>query len=166
MNLKKKKEPSAELFHMMKERINHIYNFVKLYNDYTNTPHTYGTEDKINMLGIHILTDIEENPKITVTELASKWYRTKGGISQIIKMLEENGYIFKEKGETNKKIFHLYPTPKGAELSLAHKMYDLKNLNHTIEYLLEHCSEEEIYAFHKVIDCYIKILSNNQTQGK
>lgn len=156
-----KKEPSAELFQMMKEGINHIYKFVKLYNDYTNIPHNYGTGDKINMLGIHILTDIEENPKITATELAFKWYRTKGGISQIIKMLEKNGYIFKEKVETNKKIFHLYPTPKGTELSLAHKMYDLKMLNYTLDYLLNCCTENELYAFHKVIDCYIKILSSN-----
>lgn len=154
----KKNIPSAEFFHIMQSRINHIYKFVKLYNDYTNIPHDYGTGEKINMLGIHILTDIEENPKITVTELANDWYRTKGSISQIIKILEEKGYIYKEKEKDNQKTCHLYTTPKGVELSLAHKMYDLKNLNNTIEYLLKYCSEEEIMAFHKVIDCYINIL--------
>lgn len=148
-----------ELFHFMEQKINHIYKFVKLYNDYINTPRDYGTEEKFNMLSIHILTAIEENPGITVTELAIEWFRTKGGISQVIKLLEEKGYIFRKKSEINQKIVHLFPTTKGREASLTHKIYDIKSLNITVSRLLENCSEEDIRSFHKVIDCYIDILS-------
>ena len=158
-NIEKKED---ELFHFMEQKINHIYKFVKLYNDYINTPRDYGTEEKFNMLSIHILTTIEENPGITVTELAIEWFRTKGGISQVIKLLEEKGYIFKKKNEKNQKIIHLYPTRKGIEASLTHKIYDIKSLNTTVTKLLEKCSEEDIRSFHKVIDCYIDILSRKE----
>ena len=67
-------------------------------------------------------TYIEEHPGITVTELAEEWVRTKGSISQVIKNLDENGYIIKKKEGNNNKNVHLYPTSKGVELSLAHKM--------------------------------------------
>ncbi|WP_410208506.1 MarR family transcriptional regulator [Fusobacterium sp.] len=156
-NINKEKQ---ELFKFMEEKINHIYKFVKLYNDYINTPRDYGNEEKFNMLSIHILTTIEENPGITVTEIATEWFRTKGGISQVIKLLEEKNYIFRKKDKKNKKIIHLFPTIKGTEASLAHKIYDIKNLNKTLSKLLEECSEEDIRSFHKVIDCYIKILTN------
>lgn len=160
--MKKIKKRENELFHFMEQKINHIYKFVKLYNDYINTPRDYGTEEKFNMLSIHILTTIEENQGITVTELATEWFRTKGGISQVIKLLEEKGYIFKKKNEQNQKITHLYPTRKGIEASLTHKIYDIKNLNVTLSKLLEKCSEEDIRSFHKVIDCYIDILNKKE----
>ena len=49
----------------------------------------------------------------------------------MIKNLDENGYIIKKKEGNNNKNVHLYPTSKGVELSLAHKMYDARNLKNT-----------------------------------
>ena len=82
---------SEELFHKMTEHTNQVYKFVKIYNDYANAPRDYGTGEKVNMLSVHIMSDIEEHPGITVTELAEEWVRTKGSISQVIKNLDENG---------------------------------------------------------------------------
>ncbi len=63
---------SEELFHKMTEHTNQVYKFVKMYNDYANEPRDYGTGEKVNMLSVHIMSDIEEHPGITVTELAQE----------------------------------------------------------------------------------------------
>ena len=62
-----------ELFHSMTRHSNEVYKFVKLYNDYTNIARDYGTGAKVNMLSVHIMSDIEENPGITGTDLANEW---------------------------------------------------------------------------------------------
>ena len=149
---------SEELFHKMTEHTNQVYKFVKIYNDYANAPRDYGTGEKVNMLSVHIMSDIEEHPGITVTELAEEWVRTKGSISQVIKNLDENGYIIKKKeGNINKNV-HLYPTSKGVELSLAHKMYDARNLKNTLDFFTQYCTEEELTAFYKVLGYYTMLL--------
>ena len=111
-----------------------------------------------NMLSVHIMSDIEEHPGITVTELAEEWVRTKGSISQVIKNLDENGYIIKKKEGNNNKNVHLYPTSKGVELSLAHKMYDARNLKNTLDFFTQYCTEEELTAFYKVLGYYTMLL--------
>ena len=149
---------SEELFHKMTEHTNQVYKFVKIYNDYANAPRDYGTGEKVNMLSVHIMSDIEEHPGITVTELAEEWVRTKGSISQVIKNLDENGYIIKTKEGNNNKNVHLYPTSKGVELSLAHKMYDARNLKNTLDFFTQYCTEEELTAFYKVLGYYTMLL--------
>ena len=149
---------SEELFHKMTEHTNQVYKFVKIYNDYANAPRDYGTGEKVNMLSVHIMSDIEEHPGITVTELAEEWVRTKGSISQVIKYLDENGYIIKNKEGNNNKNVHLYPTSKGVELSLAHKMYDARNLKNTLDFFTQYCTEEELTAFYKVLGYYTMLL--------
>lgn len=149
---------SEELFHKMTEHTNQVYKFVKIYNDYANAPRDYGTGEKVNMLSVHIMSDIEEHPGITVTELAEEWVRTKGSISQVIKYLDENGYIIKKKEGNNNKNVHLYPTSKGVELSLAHKMYDARNLKNTLDFFTHYCTEEELTAFYKVLGYYTMLL--------
>ena len=149
---------SEELFHKMTEHTNQVYKFVKMYNDYANEPRDYGTGEKVNMLSVHIMSDIEEHPGITVTELAQEWVRTKGAISQVIKNLDENGYIIKKKEGSKQKNIHLYPTGKGVELSLAHKLYDARNLKNTLDFFTEYCTEEELMAFYKVLGYYTMLL--------
>ena len=149
---------SEELFHKMTEHTNQVYKFGKIYNDYANAPRDYGTGEKVNMLSVHIMSDIEEHPGITVTELAEEWVRTKGSISQVIKNLDENGYIIKKKEGNNNKNVHLYPTSKGVELSLAHKMYDARNLKNTLDFFTQYCTEEELTAFYKVLGYYTMLL--------
>lgn len=149
---------SEELFHKMTEHTNQVYKFVKIYSDYANAPRDYGTGEKVNMLSVHIMSDIEEHPGITVTELAEEWVRTKGSISQVIKNLDENGYIIKKKEGNNNKNVHLYPTSKGVELSLAHKMYDARNLKNTLDFFTQYCTEEELTAFYKVLGYYTMLL--------
>lgn len=157
-NLSANNALSEDVFHKMTEHTNQVYKFVKLYNDYANIPRDYGTGEEVNMLSVHIMSDIEEHPGITVTELAEEWFRTKGSISQVIKYLDEQGYIIKKKEGNNNKNIHLYPTSRGVELSLAHKLYDAKNLKNTLDFFSGYCTEEELTAFYKVLGYYTMLL--------
>lgn len=136
-----------------------IYKFVTTYSDYIKKPHDYGTGEIISMVEVHILTIIEENPGITVTEVALGWNRTKGAISQTISKLEKRGLILRKKEENNAKNIHLYVTEKGKNLSISHKNYDIKELTMANDVLLESFSEKEIDAFYKVMKEYTKLIS-------
>ncbi|WP_068504372.1 MarR family transcriptional regulator [Paenibacillus kribbensis] len=59
------------------------------YSDYIKATRDYGTGDHINMVEVHTLTMIEENPGITAAKLALEWNRTKGAASQIVIKLEQ-----------------------------------------------------------------------------
>ena len=62
LNQKRDTILSVDFFHKIAEHTDKVYKFVKLYNDYVNMPKDYGNGCKINMLGIHIMTAIEEHP--------------------------------------------------------------------------------------------------------
>ncbi|MGW8427674.1 MarR family transcriptional regulator [Peribacillus simplex] len=71
-------------YYELDAKANIIYKFVMNYNDYIKTARDYGTGEIINMVEVHTLTVIEENPGITVTEVALEWNRTKSAVSKII----------------------------------------------------------------------------------
>lgn len=135
-----------------------LYEFVTKYSAYMATTNDYGTGEWVSMVEVHLLTHIEENPGVTPTQLAKLWVRTKGAISQQVKKLEEKGLVEKRKLEGNAKTVRLYPTPKGAELSAAHKLYDMADITQTLQLLLKTCTIQEISAFYKVIKAYDQLL--------
>jgi DNA-binding MarR family transcriptional regulator len=128
------------------------------YNDYIKTARDYGTGEIINMVEVHTLTLIEENPGITVTEVALEWNRTKGAVSQIITKLEKRDLIIRKKEAGNAKNVHLYVTDKGKLLSIAHKDYDIKELTRADKTLRNSFTTEEINVFYKVMQKYTELL--------
>lgn len=146
-------------YHELDAKANIIYKFVITYNDYIKTAHDYGTGEIINMVEVHTLTVIEENPGITVTEVALEWNRTKGAVSQIIAKLEKRGLIIRKKEDGNAKNVHLYVTERGELLSKAHKAYDIKELTWADKILHNSFTTEEIDAFYKVMQQYTEVLN-------
>jgi DNA-binding MarR family transcriptional regulator len=145
-------------YHELNAKANIIYKFVMKYHDYIKTARDYGTGEIINMVEVHTLTVIEENPGITVTEVALEWNRTKGAVSQIITKLEKRALITRKKEEGNAKNVHLYVTDKGKLLSKAHKDYDIKELTWADETLRKSYTPEEIDVFYKVMQKYTELL--------
>lgn len=135
-----------------------LYEFVIKYYNMMIGPTDYGTGEMLNMIEIHLLSYIDQNPGITVGELAKLWNRTKGAISQQVKILEKKGYITKTKSETNKKLVFLHVTPSGKKLSTEHMHYDIVDIMQTMTSLLRNCTAEEIDSFFKVIQEYVKLL--------
>ena len=84
------------------KRANLLYDFVILYHNYIYSQHTYEAEN-CNMMEIHTLTYIDDNPGITATELSKLWHKSKSAISQTIKKLIEAGYVEKRYTDHDKK---------------------------------------------------------------
>ena len=145
-------------------KANILYKFVMLYNDYIKTARDYGTGEIINMVEVHILTKIEENPGITVTEVALMWNRTKGAVSQIVSKLEKRGLIERRKERGNAKNVHLYVTDKGEILSKAHKAYDIQELNWADKTLHTDFTSQEIDTFYKVMQRYNELMDVTGTE--
>lgn len=136
-----------------------LYEFVICYNDYIYQAHDYGNGDPIRMVEVHTLTMIEDHPGITVSELAKLWRRTKGTVSVNVSSLEKKGYIYRQKEGNNAKVVHLYPTPKGVELSTIHKAYDNMDIAQTQSELLKSCTRQDLDSFYKVVHAYLQLFS-------
>lgn len=150
-------------FEKLNQNFSILYKFVLAYNSYSNKPHNYNfSEEELTMMEAHILLDIVDNPKITVTELATKWKKTTSAISQTIKKLIKKEYVCREISPINAKFFYLYPTEKAKKFTLYHKHYDNIDIVKTIKKLRKTCSAEEIAAFHNVMDEFTKILEANK----
>ncbi|MBU9725476.1 MarR family winged helix-turn-helix transcriptional regulator [Diplocloster modestus] len=150
-----------QLYTQLNARGNLIYRFVLQYRDLMFERYDYGSGDEFNMLEIHTLTEIGDNPGTTVSSLSTIWNRTKGAISQVVTKLEDLGYVERRKNAANGKIVNLYLTPSGTRLSQLHKAYDSKDITETTTKLLSKCSMEEIDHFYKVLQAYISILEEN-----
>ena len=80
-----------------------IFDFVSTYYERTNISRDYGTGESYSMTEVHMLTRIADHPGITVTELSQRGNRTKSAISQVVKRLEEKGFLSCGKeGKTNR----------------------------------------------------------------
>ena len=139
------------------KRANMLYDFVILYHNYIYSQHTYEAEN-CNMMEIHTLTYIDDTPGITATELSKIWHKSKSAISQTIKKLIAAGYVEKRYTDYDKKTACLYVTEKGKRLSVVHKAYDVADITQTAAYLAERGSGEDLAAFYRIIEQYIKLL--------
>ncbi|WP_458862120.1 MarR family winged helix-turn-helix transcriptional regulator [Acidaminobacterium chupaoyuni] len=119
--------------------------------DRVNILHDYGTGENFTMVEVHTVTVIEENPGITVTELAKATNRTKSAVSQVVSRLEKRGMVQKTRPRDNGKKALLFVTPKGRELSIAHRAYDVKNVLCWHNKLKETFTDEELDVFYRVM---------------
>lgn len=103
------------------------YHFATLFKNNATLQSDYGTGDVYTSLEVHTVSRIEDNPGITVTEIAEQTGRTKGAVSQILTKLESKGLVRREKDPQNPRRVCLYVTPDGLALSRLHKQYDEDN---------------------------------------
>lgn len=154
------------LFYQLNNKANSLYKFAQLQTIYSTKSHNYGLEEDYNMIDLHALIAISDEPGITVTALAVKCNRQKGTISQIVTKLEKMGCLKKAQKDDNAKTVYLYLLPKGEKLASAHKLYDIQALTKTVDRLLEKCTMEEIDSFYKVLDEYNVILEEEILNSK
>lgn len=151
-------------FEKLTKDLNHTSNFVLSYYDYINASRDYGTGDYLSMMEAHVLTDIVDNPGITVTELAKVWDRTTSAISQTVRKLMKKDYVYRVNSKTDAKIFYLHPNDSAVEFAIAHKEFDKHGMYRTRYNLLKKCSEEDIEIFYKVMVEYTKIIKDHFEQ--
>ena len=136
-----------------------MYDFILAYSYYYSTRRYYGSTDiKLTMIEVHILTDIYDNPGITVSQLATQWNRTTSAISQSVRKLIKWDLVYRKNSPTDGKVYNLYTTEKGEELSINHKKYDNVDIIKTRKRLLKEFSVEELVAFDNVARAYTALL--------
>ena len=64
------KESLDERYRKLDARAEKLYDFVYYYNKYMKEPKDYGTGNLLSAPLAHILTNIEEEPGLTITQLA------------------------------------------------------------------------------------------------
>ena len=165
--MKRSIEENAQLYAQLSPRADMEYMFAIFYGRYMNKLRDYGNGMLINMVEVHTLTMIADQPGITANELAKQWRRTKGAVSQNRAKLEEKGLICKKRSENDSRNLHLYVTSQGQELSDLHKRYDVDDLLSLRSYLLSQCSEDELESFYKVLEIYLQtFLDSMDDNGK
>lgn len=160
------KEEIERYFKVFNGEMEKLYFFTQVESEYQFLKRDYGNGVPMTMLEAHVLTDINDSPGITVTEIAHKWEKTPSAISQIVKNLVHQNLVMRIRNEQNGKVNNLYITDEGQKLVLTHKQYDNVDIVKTFRRVLEHADEREIDAFFKVAEIYGKILKESIDKNK
>lgn len=159
-------DKTNELYNRINEHVNVLYDFVLTYSDYMNTKKDYGSGENLTMNEAHVLTDIADNPGITVTELSKLWGKTTSALSQTVRKLINRELIYRVNSKEDAKVFMLYPTQRAIEFSLAHKRYDILDIIKTTKRLMRKFTDEELMIFHNVMEEYTKLLEQRKNKNK
>nr|WP_245250847.1 MarR family transcriptional regulator [Youngiibacter multivorans] len=106
----------------------------------------------------HVLTDIVDNPGITVTELAKLWEKTTSALSQTVRKLINRDMIYRVNSKEDAKVFMLYPTQKAFEFNIAHKEFDVIDTIKTNKRLMKKFNPEELAIGYNVMKEFTDIL--------
>lgn len=147
-----------DLFVVLDDFNNYVYQFVVNYYKYIYKSKSYGTDLTFSMLEAHIVTDIADNPGITANVLAKKWDKTPAFISQRLTKLEKNNLIYRELNESDRKFYNLYLTEEGKKFDLTHRKYDIKSIIKTNKELMKKFSMEDILKMRFMLKEYSDII--------
>ncbi|BBB91404.1 MAG TPA: MarR family transcriptional regulator [Methylomusa anaerophila] len=93
------------------------------------------------------LTRICENPGINLIELSNILKVDKATTTKAIKKLQEENYVLRNRNETDKRMWHLFPSPKAQEIYA----YIIQDENKNIETCFTGFSPEEREAVYKLL---------------
>ena len=155
-------DETVEYFELFNKEMEKIYQFTLTYYEYLYIKRDYGNGIPMTMLEIHVLTDINDKPGITVTEIAQKWKRTTSAISQIVKYLYDMDLVYRVRNESDGKVNNLFITDLGGELVLMHKHYDNIDTIKTLKRLSKIVGDESVETFFKVIEEYSHIVEDSK----
>lgn len=138
------------------EACNVVHEVANLYTS-TKKPHDYGTGEEYTSIEVHTLQDISKLPRVTVTDLAARYGKTKGAVSQIIKKLESKGLITRiASGENDNRCFFEL-TPKGAELNEAHRCYDNVHAGEIMDAVRAQVTPEDFNTAFRVMSVWLEV---------
>ena len=145
------KSKVVELYEKFHEHTSILYDFVLTYSEFMSKKKDYGTGDEMSMNEAHVLTDIVDNPGITVTELAKLWAKTTSALSQTVRKLINRDMIYRVNSKEDAKVFMLYPTQKAFEFNIAHKEFDVIDTIKTNKRLMKRFNPEELAIGYNVM---------------
>lgn len=152
------KSKVVELYEKFHEHSTILYDFVLIYSEFMSKKKDYGTGDDMSMNEAHVLTDIVDNPGITVTELAKLWAKTTSALSQTVRKLINRDMIYRVNSKEDAKVFMLYPTQKAFEFNIAHKEYDVIDSIKTYKRLMRKFNPDELAICFNVMKEFTDLL--------
>lgn len=141
-----------------------MYHFVMVIMDHMKKPHDYGTGVVLNMVEMHTLSLIADQPGISVGEVAKQWNRTMSAASRNVDRLESKGCVEKKKMNGNGKTIHLFATPKGQTLADMHRAYDEKEWALFSRFIQERCTEEDLRQFIRILKIIQEFYTMQETE--
>lgn len=110
-----------------------------------------GEDIRLRPVDVHLLAQIINHKGISSCELAELFRRTRGSISQRIKILLQYDLIRKVPREDNYKVYSLYPTERGIIVGNCHDRNDL-NFSFSLLEKLAAYSDDDIRKCMEIID--------------
>lgn len=116
--------------------------FINVVNKYNTVERRAGSKHNLFHSERHMLDKIGDNPGVNITEFARAIGVTKGAVSQIVKKLENKGFIRRFKSSTNDKEVFLEITTTGRDIYNMHKRVNEETIKPLIEELNKHSGDE------------------------
>ena len=123
-----------------------------------------GTNIHLHPIEVHLLAAIQNQEGISSQDLAKQFYRTKGAISQRIKVLHEQGLIEKRSNKKNYRIYDLFTTPLGRIVCENHARIE-NELALQILSQIPAYTEEEIRRFVQMVEITNVYLNEEKTES-
>ncbi|MGD9566785.1 MAG: MarR family winged helix-turn-helix transcriptional regulator [Sedimentibacter sp.] len=149
---------TVKLLSNMGHKVGCVTRFVLLFYSFMTVNRDYGMEETVSIVELSMLITIIENKGISASEIAKKWKKTKGAVSQMIKKMEEKDLIYKERNKKDAKLYGLFPTTKGIRIVERYYMEDTQESPLILKEMLKSFSVEEIRNFYCVLEKYSDIL--------
>ena len=157
MNTKKQWEDS-DLVHYSDV----LHKYVFSMRDNLSYTHDYGIGELCTSIESHLVLDIEENPGITVTDLAHKRGCSKSAISQAVNRLEKKELVQRAKLPHNQKASSLFITAKGRTLSHRHRSFDIEQTRELIRLLEKRFTIAEISTYFEIMEYFISLQESEE----
>lgn len=136
-----------------------VIRFTLMFNGFMMRKRSYGGGEKLTLVELMLLLTISESEGIFATEIAKKWKKTKGAISQILKKLETKGLIDKQRDSHDAKMYGLFLTERGRQIIEEFDQQDTVESPVILEKMREEFTEEQINNFYCVMRKYTEILT-------
>ena len=136
-----------------------VIRFTLMFNGFMMRKRSYGGGEKLTLVELMLLLTISESEGIFATEVAKKWRKTKGAISQILKKLETKGLIDKQRDSHDAKMYGLFLTERGRQIIEEFDQQDTVESPVILEKMREEFTEEQINNFYCVMRKYTEILT-------
>ena len=137
-----------------------VIRFTLMFNGFMMRKRSYGGGEKLTLVELMLLLTISESEGIFATEIAKKWRKTKGAISQILKKLETKGLIDKQRDSHDAKMYGLFLTERGRQIIEEFDQQDTVESPVILEKMREEFTEEQINNFYRVMRKYTEILTD------
>lgn len=133
------------------------YRLLNKYNQKTQKPKHYGTDNLLYAAEVHMIDTIGTHGEITTTSLAQIIGITKGAVSQTTAKLLDKGLIEKQISSEKKTAVCIHLSEKG-KLVFAYHCNMHRNAQEKVQKLIDTLSPESLAAVQGIIDALDEML--------